>query len=173
MNYLALFGMTNGEFVVFLTALGAGITSLITAFFAWKGKKDALDFELKRMEREEERIEFEAKAKEQERKQIADEKQKQHIRDVELARLTRETAKGIQQSISRTSKEVKGIVEESRKERKEQIEEVKAMTTEAITTANGVNGKILDVNEKILLLASKDQSPLPVEVTNFPEEQQK
>lgn len=164
MSHLALFGMTSGEFTVFLTALGSGIATLFTAWLAWKGKKDAQEFELKRMEKEEEKILAEAESKRLDRIQIAKEKQDQHIRDIELARLTRETAKGIQQSISRTSKEVKGVVEESRKERKEQIEEVKAMTNEALTTANNVNEKILKLG------ISKSESPLPVEVTNFPQE---
>jgi len=167
MNYiLALFGMTSGEFTVFLTALGTGLVSLVTAFFTWKGKRDAESFELKRMEKEEERIEIEAKNKLEERQQIAKEKQEQHIRDIELARLTRETAKGIQESISRTSKDVKKVVEDSKEERRKQIEEVKAINIDALDKANNINEKILNLG------LTRNETPLPAEVTNFPTEEQ-
>lgn len=164
-NYLALLGMSHGEFVVFLTALGGGITSLTAAYFTWKSKKDQNDFELARLDREEKRLEKEAANKLKEREQIAREKMDQHKRDIELARLTKETAKGIQQSISRKAEEVKTVVTESKEERKQQIEEIKALNVEAIDKANNTNQKILDLGIK------NSQEPVPVTVTNFPEKE--
>lgn len=139
----AILGMSPAELAIFFTSLGTGIVGFSGAFFTFQSKRDSLRLEENRLKREEAKSILEARQKSEDRKYAAIEKREQRQAAIELARITKETAKGVQASISRKAEEVKKAVDDSKKERFNQLEEVKKINLEAIDKSNHVNEKIL------------------------------